>query len=1034
MHRFFKIFKFYQTDDIDFRLYKKREIDFKRLAILNSIVYVVVFPLLLFYLNNSEISKVYYNTSIIYLFLFPFILILSWLFPALRNKLYLFVLIFMYTLTLYIFLDLVEHNFQFVDVLSFFVLYTVCIFLIQQFSHGYIYIIYVVLLTLYSFIFIDNNQPISKNLFLFYILSISFMGVFSIFLRNKTLKSINNINKYLRTISRGNKFGFFIMKIEGGYLKLIDYDNDFTLSILEDVKDINSVEEITNLINAIIPNEHLFEIKQIKENEYLTKVYNYHKKDLEFNFSLLNFNKSSFILLKINDVSDIFKKQEDLRINEEKYRHLYNESQAGVFTLNDYFTIINLNHTFYNMFNRELSIGSTFLNNIEDKNEILDILKEEGKLINYQTHITLKSKEIKWVVISFFYDFNKNLIEGSIIDISEIQKVNNELRQSEEKFKLIFEDSNDAIIILDESLVIDVNRRAIQLFGIPKTEFIGSDLWDLTKNSSEELIKKLKIQLSKLRFSRSIKFNWTFEGRYEPIEVEVAIVELLIGKKKKYQCIIHDITEKNKAYRAIEKSTKNFQSVLESTPEGILIAKDGAILYANKEMYNLTNTTLLDIKHLFIENDQKIFNKLLKKSFPTRYQDQLHILINNVITPVNITIVNTTFASSDALLIMMKDVSLEMKLSKEILRAEFAEETNKKLENEIKERIKAEKEIQNLLLKTQAIFDSSSNIILVTIDLEKRITYFNKHSVFFFKSLLNMKLKVGTSMDYFFKLYYSRDNTDAEELNYFNHYFEKVKQGKFRTYEFEIKLPSGSKWIEVFMNPIFDTDGNVIEISLMGHDITLKKNIEHDTMESLKEKEILLKEIHHRVKNNLQVISSILNLQSSFVTDPNTLNVLLESRNRIRSMAIIHENLYQTKNFSSIDFAGYIKNLVINIESLFHSNDKKIDIIFDLDSTNLSLDQAVPSGLILNELITNVFKYAFINNNDNQLFISLKNTNDIIQFTVKDNGIGLPIDMNIDELDSLGLQLVVTLCDQLDATLSYKVDNGTEFLITFKKL
>ncbi|HNS42634.1 MAG TPA: hypothetical protein PKN22_07735, partial [Taishania sp.] len=250
MHRFFKIFKFYQTDDIDFRLYKKREIDFKRLAILNSIVYVVVFPLLLFYLNNSEISKVYYNTSIIYLFLFPFILILSWLLPAIRNKLYLFVLIFIYTFTLYIFLDLVEHNFQFVDVLSFFVLYTVCIFLIQQFSHGYIYIIYVVLLTLYSFIFIDNNQPISKNLFLFYILSISFMGVFSIFLRNKTLKSINNINKYLRTISRGNKFGFFIMKIEGGYLKLIDYDNDFTLSILEDVKDINSVEEITKLINA----------------------------------------------------------------------------------------------------------------------------------------------------------------------------------------------------------------------------------------------------------------------------------------------------------------------------------------------------------------------------------------------------------------------------------------------------------------------------------------------------------------------------------------------------------------------------------------------------------------------------------------------------------------------------------------------------------------------------------------------------------------------------------------------------------------
>lgn len=1033
MRQFFKIFSIYKSDDVEFRPYSNNELNFKRIAILNSIVYVLIFPITLIFLNNSEISNIYNVISIVYLFVFPFVLLFSWLFPVLRNKLYILVLFFIYSFTLYSFIDLVEHNFQVVDVLSFFVLFSVCIFLIQQFSSGYFYILFVVLITLYSFLFIDKNPVISKQLFLFYILSIAFMGIFSIYLRNKSVALNRNINTYLRKISQGNKFGFFILKIETGLVKLIDFDNEFSLSILGENVQPNK-EKLSLLLNSIVPYDDIQQVKSIKDNAIITKVYQHNNKDLEFNFSELQFNKVTYILLKINDVSEIIKKQEELRVNEEKYRNLYNESQAGVFTLNENFSIINLNHTFYNIFNRELAIGSVFIRNVDDRNEILDILKEEGKLINYQTHIPLNSKEVKWIVISFFYDFNKKLIEGSIIDISEIQKVNNELRQSEEKFKLIFEDSNDAIIILDGSNVNDVNRRAIQLFGIPKTEFIGSDLWDLTKNSSEDLIKKLKIQLSKLRFSRSIKFNWVFEGRYEPIEVEVAIVELMIGKNKKYQCIIHDITEKNIAYRAIEKSTKNFQSVLESTPEGILIVKEGAILYANKEMYNLTNSTLIDIKHLFINKDQLVFNKLIKKSYPTRFQDQLHIKSNDNEFPVTITIVNTTFASSDALLIMMKDVSLEMKLSKEILRAEFAEETNKNLEIEIKERIKAEKEIQNLLLKTQAIFDSSSNIILVTIDLEKRITYFNKHSDFFFKSLLNLKLKVGTSLEYFFQLYYTQDNTDNEELNYFNHYFEKVKQGKFRTYELEIKLPSGSKWIEVFMNPIFDTDGNVIEISLMGHDITLKKNIEHDTMESLKEKEILLKEIHHRVKNNLQVISSILNLQSSFVTDPNTLNVLLESRNRIRSMAIIHENLYQTKNFSSIDFAGYIKNLVMNIESLFHSNDKKIDIIFDLDSTNLSLDQAVPSGLILNELITNVFKYAFESNANNQLIISLKNENELIQFKVKDNGIGLPPNLEIEELESLGLQLVVTLCDQLDATLSYKVDNGTEFLITFKKL
>ena len=350
---------------------------------------------------------------------------------------------------------------------------------------------------------------------------------------------------------------------------------------------------------------------------------------------------------------------------------------------------------------------------------------------------------------------------------------------------------------------------------------------------------------------------------------------------------------------------------------------------------------------------------------------------------------------------------------------------------EIKERIKTEKELENLLLKTKAIYDSSSNIFLMTLDLEGRITYFNKHSQNYFEGIIGEAITQGVKITDYFKSLFNRS-----EILVFQELLIKVLNGKSRQIEIEFNNQIESKWIEIFMNPIYDIEGTISEVSLMSHDITIKKRAEKETFESLKEKEILLKEIHHRVKNNLQVISSILNLQSSFIYDPKTLSILQESRNRIRSMAIIHENLYRTTNFSSIDFAGYIKNLVINLSALYQREDYKIDIVYDLQQVEISLDQAVPSGLIMNELITNSLKYAFINRQvkKNQLTISMKEEEGIIYLGVKDNGIGLPANFEIGKTDTLGLQLVVTLVEQLDASLEYKIDEGTDFLISFEKL
>ena len=202
----------------------------------------------------------------------------------------------------------------------------------------------------------------------------------------------------------------------------------------------------------------------------------------------------------------------------------------------------------------------------------------------------------------------------------------------------------------------------------------------------------------------------------------------------------------------------------------------------------------------------------------------------------------------------------------------------------------------------------------------------------------------------------------------------------------------------------------------------------------LHEKETLLKEIHHRVKNNLQVISSILNLQSSFVSDENTLGILQESRNRIRSMAIIHENLYRTEDFASIKFDNYLRNLTANLIASY-SVDRKIEFDADLQEVDLVLDQAIPCGLLTNELITNALKYAWEGlEGASKIRLKLEQEEAMIKLTIADNGIGLPQEFEEMQSDTLGLQLVTTLAEQLDAELKVSTKEGTEFQLTFENV
>jgi len=201
---------------------------------------------------------------------------------------------------------------------------------------------------------------------------------------------------------------------------------------------------------------------------------------------------------------------------------------------------------------------------------------------------------------------------------------------------------------------------------------------------------------------------------------------------------------------------------------------------------------------------------------------------------------------------------------------------------------------------------------------------------------------------------------------------------------------------------------------------------------SVQEKETLLKELHHRVKNNLQVIASLLRLQSSYVQNPQDRELFKDSENRVRSMSLIHEKLYRSQEMGAINAEDYIYTVVNNLVSSYGISSQQIAIEFNLEPIALDVDTAIPCGLIVNELVSNCFKYAFVENESGSVKVEcIDNGDRTIRLCVQDNGRGLPKNFNLEEIESLGLQLVQNLVEQLEGDLAFKGEQGTDIQIIF---
>ncbi len=467
-----------------------------------------------------------------------------------------------------------------------------------------------------------------------------------------------------------------------------------------------------------------------------------------------------------------------------------------------------------------------------------------------------------------------------------------------------------------------------------------------------------------------------------------------------------DITDRINAERLLRESEDKYRSLTESVPAAIFIYSENKFIYGNEYSANITG---YGVKELLGKNFWELVHpdymdiaiergkaRLEGRDVPARYE--LKIIDKNGNEKwLDYNGANINFQGKPAVLGIAYDIT-ELKRTQQAL-----------IDSE---------------LKYRTLVENMSEVILY-VDNNDRIIFANDNAINMFGYGKNEL--IGQAAGEFLAA--------AEYRDFLKDRIKLRRHGFTDRYEVQMKKKSGEIiWVEISSAPLKDTDGKIIGSIGIHSDITDRKKYENTIETSLKQKDMLLKEIHHRVKNNLQIISSLIKLQSAHVKDKEIHSLFAESQNRIKTMALIHEKLYRSTDISVIEFYDYIKNLVNSLYSSYGISIERVKPEIEFRSIYLDIDTAIPCGLIINELISNCLKYAFPDLRKGKICIDLKELNESdYVLIIRDDGIGIPESVDFGNTNSLGLKLVKILSEQLGGTVKLIRNNGSEFRISFKR-
>ncbi len=625
-------------------------------------------------------------------------------------------------------------------------------------------------------------------------------------------------------------------------------------------------------------------------------------------------------------------------------------------------------------------------------------------------------------------------------NVSDRRKVQELEKESEARFRSLSEASFEAVLIHENGKIIDFNETCCNMLGYSPEELLNMSAFELAVAEDRHFLQEqVRAEIQKPYETRALRKDGS------EFFAEINAKQFTYKGKKARVVAIRDISDRKEYERKLKMVKDDYENLIRQSPDGIFILDEkGKILFANPSAHRIVG---IDSPKEFI--GKSIFDfalpgqhrKIRENGFLLKGGHDLPFIKMNVlrgdgsVVEIEYKPVLIDYQEKKAILVVYHDIDFQEQLSRERTRYKISEETNKALKKEIEERKKIEDKLsaskeqyKEQSAKLNSIIESSSHLVW-TVNKQMALTSFNEN---FAKS---MQDAYGRRPSIKSVLNKGKFISTKEYNEFWNKKFKAAFDGKSQHFETNLKNKQGIPvWREIFLNPIFDEKGKVKEVSGIGHDITEKKLAEEKIKQSLKEKEVLLKEVHHRVKNNLQVISSILNLQSSYVADKKTIDLLKESQNRIKSMSFIHESLYQTKDFTSVNFSEYVQNISNNLLLSYRPKGKKIRLKQKIDNVFLNLDLAIPCGLVINELMSNALKYAFTKKSNGILIITIEvDKKENVRLTISDNGSGLPKGLDYRNTQSLGLQLVMVLVSQLRGTISLENKKGTKYIVTFNK-
>jgi PAS domain S-box-containing protein len=659
-------------------------------------------------------------------------------------------------------------------------------------------------------------------------------------------------------------------------------------------------------------------------------------------------------------------------------------------------------------------------------------------------------------------------MRGVVIDLTGIKNAERALRESEELVRTLFNNANDAIFLHGMNpdgtpgQYVMVNDIACSRLQYTRAELLSMSPGDIVSASHSGNIPAIARTIRLRGHATFDAIHRRKDGSEFPVEISTHLFELH-GRQLSLS-IARDITERKQMEESVRASEQRLHAIIDgsSIPQ-FVINRNHEVIYWNRALEQYTGVRARDLKgapsawKAFYDEKKPVLADLVlddRTGELDRWRDGKYPVTRKSSGAYEATVFFPRFGKKGTWLqinaIVIRDEPGEiigaLETLEDVTDRKTAEEALQKayqfLERKVQERTA---ELSTLASKLQDEITGRNRVmealeaserkyrdlveqigdIVFHVDQDGLLTYLSPHVL--------AGLGVGDPEQLIHKpvldLVPPEYRKGMESLIRTTLGAQKPVAGA------EIQVPDRAtgktRVYEVNATPSFDEKGAFTGFSGIARDITERRHLQDTVAASLREKEILLKEIHHRVKNNMQVISSLLSLQAKQVRDPRGRELLRESQNRVMSIALVHEKLYQSESLARINFSGYIRNVGENLFQSYGIQNKRICLTITADEIFLPVNKAIPLGLILNELFSNALKYAFPDNRSGTISIGFTRAGEKCLLVFRDDGIGLPAGIDLDCSETLGLQLVSSLTQQIQGRITLDREGGTGFTIEF---